>query len=170
MTAIDQDFVRDIIERHSDASGGNGRDFHNGAYAAMADEIAQAIAATLGAGTCHPKPYEQWTTVLLPEIAWDWDDRWPDYLSVAHDVHGEWRIYIPEATLGTGTCELDDFADGGAVSETYIRPAEEGSICPTPRASVIFEGQKLTFDEEDSARFAEIVKRHLRKLAGVEDA
>ena len=59
-------------------------------------------------------------------------------------------------------------ADGGTVSETCIRPAEEGSICPIPRASVIFEGQKLTFDEEDSAGFAEIVERHLRKLAGVE--
>ena len=49
MTTIDQDWVRDAIERHSDASGGNGRDFHNGAYAAIADEIEQAIAATLGA-------------------------------------------------------------------------------------------------------------------------
>lgn len=75
----------------------------------------QVIAATLGAtdarptqvessGTCHPKPHEQWTTVLLPEIAWNWDDRWPDYLSVAHDDHGEWRVYVPEATLGTWTC------------------------------------------------------------------
>jgi len=61
------------------------------------------------------------------------------------------------------------FADGGTVSETYIRPAEEGPTCPMPRASVIFEGQKLTFDEEDSARFAEIVKRHLRKMAGLEE-
>jgi len=60
-------------------------------------------------------------------------------------------------------------ADGGTVSETCIRPAEEGPTCPMPRASVIFEGQKLTFDEEDSARFAEIVKRHLRKMAGLEE-
>ena len=59
-------------------------------------------------------------------------------------------------------------ADGGMAPETYIQPTEEGSICPIPKASVIFEGQKLTFDDEDSARFAEIVKRHLRKLAGVE--
>lgn len=43
------DDVRDLIERHSDASGGNGRDFHNGAYVAIADELN----ATLGAGTCH---------------------------------------------------------------------------------------------------------------------
>ena len=58
MSAIDQDFVRDLIERHSDASGGNGRDFHNGAYVAIADELN----ATLGScncsnsertGTCH---------------------------------------------------------------------------------------------------------------------
>lgn len=43
----------------------------------------------------HPQPHEQWTTVLLPEIAWCGDD-WPDYLSVAHDMHGEWRAYVPE--------------------------------------------------------------------------
>ena len=60
------------------------------------------------------------------------------------------------------------YADGGTAPETCIQPTEEGSICPIPRASVIFEGQKLTFDDEDSARFAEIVKRHLRKLAGLE--
>ena len=42
------DDVRDSIERHSDASGGNGRDFHNGAYVAIADELN----ATLGRGTC----------------------------------------------------------------------------------------------------------------------
>lgn len=59
-------------------------------------------------------------------------------------------------------------ADGGMVPRSYIRPLEEGPICPIPRTSVIFEGQKLTFDDEDSARFAEIVKRHFRKLAGVE--
>lgn len=33
------DDVRDLIERHSDESGGNGRDFHNGAYKAIADEL-----------------------------------------------------------------------------------------------------------------------------------
>ena len=38
------DDVRDLIERHSDASGGNGRDFHNGAYVTIADELN----ATLG--------------------------------------------------------------------------------------------------------------------------
>lgn len=61
-----------------------------------------------------------------------------------------------------------ELPSGGVVAESYIHPAEEGSVCPAPRASVIFEGQKLTFDEEDSARFAEIVKRHLRKLARIE--
>ena len=60
------------------------------------------------------------------------------------------------------------FADGGTVSETCIRPAEEGSICLIPRASVIFEGQKFTFDAEDSERFAKLLEGHLRKLAGVE--
>ena len=38
------DDVRDLIERYSDASGGNGRDFHNGAYVAIADDLN----ATLG--------------------------------------------------------------------------------------------------------------------------
>ena len=64
----------------------------------------QAIAATLGPAARHPKPHEQWTTVLLSEIAWGWDDRWPDYLSVAHDAHGEWRVYVPEDTLGSCNC------------------------------------------------------------------
>lgn len=59
----------------------------------------QAIAATLGPAARHPKPHEKWTTVLLPEIAWSWDDSWPDYLSVAHNAHGEWRTYVPEARL-----------------------------------------------------------------------
>lgn len=63
----------------------------------------QAIAATLGPAVRHPKPHEKWTTVLLPEIAWGLDDGWPDYLSVAHDAHGEWRTYVPEATLGNRT-------------------------------------------------------------------
>lgn len=62
---------------------------------------------------------------------------------------------------------MSEYANGGTVSESYIRPAEEGSICPTPRASVIFEGQKLTFDAEDSAKFAELVKGHFRKLGGL---
>lgn len=42
------DDVRDLIERHSDASGGNGRDFHNGAYVAIADELN----ATIGSCNC----------------------------------------------------------------------------------------------------------------------
>ena len=41
------DDVRDLIERHSDASSGNGRDFRNGAYEAIADELN----AELGSGT-----------------------------------------------------------------------------------------------------------------------
>lgn len=57
---------------------------------------------------------------------------------------------------------------GGLVTENYIRPSEEGSICPYPNASVTFEGQKFTFDSEDSELFAKLLERHLRKLAGVE--
>lgn len=56
----------------------------------------------------------------------------------------------------------------GEVSESYTRPAEEGSVCPIPKASVIFEGQKFTFDAEDSERFAKLLERHLRKCAGIE--
>jgi len=64
--------------------------------------------------------------------------------------------------------ELGVVSDGGVVSESYIRSAEEGSICPVPKASVIFDGQKFTFDSEDSERFAKLLERHLRKLAEVE--
>lgn len=42
------DDIRDLIERHSDESGGNGRDFHNGAYVAIADEL-----NTRAERTCH---------------------------------------------------------------------------------------------------------------------
>jgi len=77
MSAIDQDFVRDLIERHSDASGGNGRDFHNGAYARMADEIEQAIEATLGPCNCTngERTGERTTTVDETErISISWQD------------------------------------------------------------------------------------------------
>jgi len=50
------DDVRDLIEWHSDASGGNGRDFHNGAYVAIADELN----ATMGTGTCHMEPVKDY--------------------------------------------------------------------------------------------------------------
>lgn len=43
------DDIRDLIERHSDESGGNGRDFYNGAYVAIADELNTA----LGSGECE---------------------------------------------------------------------------------------------------------------------
>lgn len=91
----------------------------------------QAVKATLGPAVRHPKPHEQWTTVLLPEIAWDLDDRWPDYLSVAHDAHGEWRVYVPEATLGLtgkvsekdsdgcGECRMDYLCDGYLYFRSY---------------------------------------------------
>ncbi len=62
---------------------------------------------------------------------------------------------------------MTEYANGGAVSESYIRPAEEGSICPTPRASVIFEGQKLTFDAEDSEKLRQLIDGHFRKLGGL---
>lgn len=46
------DDVRDLIEHHSDEVGGNGRDFHNGAYEAIADELN----ATFSHGWCEFKP------------------------------------------------------------------------------------------------------------------
>lgn len=58
---------------------------------------------------------------------------------------------------------MSEYANGGTVSESYIRLTEEGSICPIPRASVIFEGQKLTFDTEDSEILRQLVDRHFRK-------
>ena len=61
-----------------------------------------------------------------------------------------------------------ELAHGGVASESYIRPAEEGSVCPAPRVSVTFEGHKFTFDAEDSERFAKLLEGHLRKLAGIE--
>ena len=57
------------------------------------------------------------------------------------------------------------FAEGGVVPESYIRTEEEGSICPVPKASVIFEGQKLTFDAEDSEKLCQLIDEHLRKEA-----
>lgn len=49
MNKLTTDDVRDLIERHSDAAGGNGRDFHNGAYKAIADELN----AAMGGGECE---------------------------------------------------------------------------------------------------------------------
>ena len=46
------DDIRDLIERHSDESGGNGRDFHNGAYVAIADELNARAERT-----CEFKPF-----------------------------------------------------------------------------------------------------------------
>lgn len=45
MSAIDMDWVHDLVERHSDHIEGNTCTFHNGAYARMAEEIA---------ATCEP--------------------------------------------------------------------------------------------------------------------
>ena len=51
VSTIDMDWVRDLVEWHSDHIEGNGRAFHNGAYERMAEEIA----ATVGVGTCVDK-------------------------------------------------------------------------------------------------------------------
>lgn len=39
MNEITMDTVRDLIERHSDHISGNTREFYNGAYAEIADEL-----------------------------------------------------------------------------------------------------------------------------------
>ena len=62
---------------------------------------------------------------------------------------------------------MSEYASGGTVPRNYIRPAEEDSIYPTPRASVIFEGQKLTFDTEDSEKLRQLIDGHFRKLGGL---
>lgn len=50
MSEITMDTVRDLIERHSDHISGNTREFYNGAYAEIADEL-NAHAER----TCEPK-------------------------------------------------------------------------------------------------------------------
>ena len=56
------------------------------------------------------------------------------------------------------------YAEGGTVSETYIDDGESGSICPIPRAKVIFDGRKIMLDEEVAASVAEFI----RQLSGQE--
>lgn len=55
----------------------------------------QAVEATLGRGALQNAVIAggKWTTVILPDIAWQ-DEDWPDFLSVAHDPDGEWRTYV----------------------------------------------------------------------------
>lgn len=48
MSAITMDTVRDLIERHSDHISGNTREFYNGAYAEIADELNSRVERT-----CH---------------------------------------------------------------------------------------------------------------------
>ena len=75
-----------------------------------------------------------------------------------------------EVELGGGEVKKKGgCAEGGTVSENYIGIRESGSICPLPKVNVTFDGQKLTFDEEDSAKFEELVKSHFRKLAGLKE-
>ena len=76
MSAITMDTVRDLIERHSDHISGNTREFYNGAYAEIADELN----AELGSGTCECVWNEQegtfhcssCDTLLTDEISIEW--------------------------------------------------------------------------------------------------
>ena len=121
-------------------------------------QLHDAIAATLGSGKLTA---EQVRGVLLTHLPHR------EYYSV--EQTDAWQAIADElnAVTGGGTCE---FAEGGTVSRNYINSGEEGSICPIPRASVIFEGQKLTFDSEDSEKLVKLVEGHFRKLAGLGDA
>lgn len=46
MNTITMDTVRDLIERHSDHISGNTREFYNGAYAEIADELNSRVERT----------------------------------------------------------------------------------------------------------------------------
>lgn len=63
-------------------------------------------------------------------------------LSSVHSVTRQEDIWIEQREVS----EWRKLAEGGVVPESYIRIEEEGSICPVPKASVTFEGQKLSFD------------------------
>lgn len=105
MTAIDQDLVRDAIERHSDASGGNGRIFHNGAYAAIADELN----ATLGAEDVYTREEVESAFVsgyslgCLPVGS---DPTWDQNEQTVDEHMAEWGWVRKEATTGSGTCHV----------------------------------------------------------------
>lgn len=114
-------FVEDELQAMADelnAALGAQSKLHSKTGGASSDGGGVFTDDALGAGECersaHPKACKQWTTVLLPEIAWPSDGSWPDYLSVAHDVDGEWRVYVPEAAPGAGECKqvLSDCDDG----------------------------------------------------------
>lgn len=100
------DNVRDLIERHSDAYGGNGRDFHNGAYVAIADELN----ATLGDVPSLPHwwTYDGTLHVELPKL--------PDSISVRLPAQRDREVGSARAwqyTRDRGTCKLTmDGTDG----------------------------------------------------------
>ena len=88
------------------------------------------------------------------------------YRRILSSVQGVTRpedIWIEQREVS----EWMKLAEGGVVSESYIRTDEGGSICPVPKTSVIFEGQKLTFDAAESEEFMRLVKAHFRRLAGL---
>lgn len=89
------------------------------------------------------------------------------YRSILSSVKGVTRpedIWIEQREVS----EWRKLAEGGVVPESYICVSEEGSICPVPRMSVTFEGQKLTFDAAESEEFLQLVSAHFRRLAGIE--
>ena len=118
------DDVRDLIERHSDASGGNGRDFHNGAYMAIADELN----ATLGLCNCSNSertdapslPY-WWTHdgtlhVELPKLPESISVRLPDQRD--REVHSA-RVW--QYTRDSGTCHDEGDPGDFCCSECGVR-------------------------------------------------
>ena len=130
---IDQDWVRDLIERHSDASGGNGRDFHNGAYAAIADELN----ATLGSCNCsNDCTNGERTRVDLPHF-WTHDGtlhielpKLPESISVRLPDQRDREVRSARTwqyTRDSGTCHI---TDNGPWGYPYVCSACGASFDP----------------------------------------
>ena len=135
MSAIDQDFVRDLIERHSDASGGNGRDFHNGAYAAIADDLN----ATLGD---VPRLPHFWTHdgtlhIELPKLPESISVRLPDQRDREVRSARVWQYTLGDADAtdarqdDAGTCK---YCKGGSFDGQTVMMSNHGwqriNFCP----------------------------------------
>lgn len=111
MSAIDMDWVHDLIERHSDHIEGNTCTFHNGAYARMAEEIAATVGTRTDLASRLRKVTGLRSFAELFGFSWtdgsDWD--WHDVACAMADAI--------DATAGVGTCTIvktwtdSDYAD-----------------------------------------------------------
>lgn len=66
MSAITMDTVRDLIERHSDHISGNTREFYNGAYEEIADELNSRAERTC---KMQPSPFTDWAGLNMRIVA-----------------------------------------------------------------------------------------------------